>query len=116
MRNVHLNLSQAHIIHIHINVKDNNLSMLNLMRLTSPSLPIGAYAYSQGMEFACEQGWIKDVETAKKWISGLLSSSMTYLDTPVLIRLYEAWASNSFEKVEYWSQFLLASREAKETA
>ncbi len=91
-----------------------NTAILNLMRLTSPSLPIGMYAYSQGLEFACEQGWICDAESTKDWIRGLLRSTQTYLDTPILLRLYNAWQSNSMEEIKYWSQILLASRESKE--
>ena len=89
-------------------------AMLNLMRLTSPSLPIGAFAYSQGLEFACDQEWIKDEESALKWISGLMRNTQAHLEVPVLLRLYDAWQEQEFEKVEYWSKYLLASREAQE--
>ncbi len=102
---------------IHINMASevsNNTAMLNLMRLTSPSLPIGAFAYSQGLEFACDQEWIKDEESALNWIAGLMRNAQTYLEVPILLRLYEAWKSNDFRKVEYWSKYLLASREANE--
>jgi len=91
-----------------------NIGMLNLMRLTSPSLPIGAFAYSQGLEFACDQEWIKDEDSAKEWIAGLMRTTQTYLDVPVLVRLYDAWQSNSMDRIEYWSKYILASREAKE--
>ncbi len=89
-------------------------AMLNLLRLTSPSLPIGAFAYSQGLEFACDQEWITDEQSALNWISGLMRNTQTYLEIPILMRLYNAWQSNEFEKVEYWSKYLLASREARE--
>ncbi len=84
------------------------------MRLTSPSLPIGTFAYSQGLEFACDQEWIKDEVSALSWIVGLMRNTQTYLEVPILLRLYDAWKSNDFKKVEYWSKYLLASREAKE--
>lgn len=84
------------------------------MRLTSPSLPIGTYAYSQGLEFACAQDWVCDAETTKDWIAGLLRTAQTYLDIAVLVRLYNAWESNSKHEIKYWSQFLHASRESKE--
>ena len=87
---------------------------LNLLRLSSPSLPIGAYAYSQGLEFACEQAWVHDAESTQAWISGLLHSTQTHLDIPVLVRLYNAWRSGSNDEIKHWSQFLLASRESKE--
>ncbi len=84
------------------------------MRLTSPSLPIGAFAYSQGLEYACDQEWIKDEESAQEWVAGLMRNSQTYLDLPILIRLYHAWQNGSIDKVKYWSQYLLASRESQE--
>ena len=84
-----------------------NIGMLNLMRLTSPSLPIGAFAYSQGLEFACDQEWIKDEDSAKEWIAGLMRNTQTYLDVPVLVRLYDAWQSNSMDRIEYWSKYIL---------
>ncbi|MEJ2115741.1 MAG: urease accessory UreF family protein, partial [Gammaproteobacteria bacterium] len=92
----------------------DNTTMLNLMRLTSPSLPIGAFAYSQGLEFVCDQEWVNDEKSAEDWIAGLMRNIQTYLDVPVLLRLYDAWQTHSFDKVEYWSKYLLANREAQE--
>ena len=37
-------------------------SLARLLQLVSPSLPIGAYTYSQGIEWAVEQGWIRTQE------------------------------------------------------
>ncbi|MBT5258337.1 MAG: urease accessory protein UreF, partial [Nitrospina sp.] len=54
------------------------------MRLTSPSLPIGGYSYSQGLEFAISTEWVHDATTASDWIQGLLKSSLLNLDVPVL--------------------------------
>ena len=92
----------------------NDMANLNLMRLTSPSLPIGAYAYSQGLEFACDQGWVHDRVSARDWIGGLLRNTQACLDVPVLGRLFDAWSVCSTGKVEYWSRFLLACRESSE--
>ncbi len=92
----------------------NNTAMLNLMRLTSPSLPIGAFAYSQGLEFACDQGWVHDEDRALDWIAGLLRNTQARLDVPVLGRLFDAWHACLAGKVEYWSRYLLACRESRE--
>ena len=32
-------------------------ALLHLLQLASPSLPIGAYSYSQGLEAALEKAW-----------------------------------------------------------
>ena len=70
---------------------DRPRATLRLMQLCSPMLPVGAYAYSQGLEFAVSSGWIKDDNTTSIWIQGLLENSLTNLDMPLLSRLHNAW-------------------------
>ena len=87
---------------------------LRLIQLCSPMLPIGAYAYSQGLEYAVSLGWIKDEKTTSMWIQGLLENSLTYLDVPLLSRLYKAWSVNDKKNVLYWNDYLYACRDSKE--
>ena len=68
-----------------------NPALLRLLQLTSPALPIGAYAYSQGLEHAVHAGWVRDEETAGAWILGLLEDTLPCLEVPVLLRLHTAW-------------------------
>ncbi|WP_455208244.1 urease accessory protein UreF [Kaarinaea lacus] len=89
-------------------------SSLRLWQLISPALPIGAFAYSQGLEYAAEQGWVKNEETATHWIVGLINHSLSALDVPVFARLYKAWQADDLPKVLYWNQYLQASRESNE--
>ncbi|MEH6563414.1 MAG: urease accessory protein UreF, partial [Marinobacter sp.] len=37
-----------------------DLALLGLMQLVSPALPIGAFAWSQGLESAFELGWVEN--------------------------------------------------------
>jgi len=87
---------------------------IHLWQLISPSLPIGAYAYSQGLETAVEKNWINNESEALNWIKGILTHSLGKLDAPVLARLYQAWHANDAKALNYWNQFLLASRESSE--
>jgi len=93
-------------------VANNNL--LHLMQLVSPALPVGAYAYSQGLEYAVESAWLKPEGRLSDWISGLLKHSLGRLDLPVLLRCYQAWLSDDTSAVNYWNSFVAASRETKE--
>jgi urease accessory protein len=88
--------------------------LLRLLQLSSPSLPIGAFAYSQGLEQAVELGWVRDEGSATDWILGLLSNGVGRLDLPVLARLHRAWAADDVGGVRRWSAFLFASRPSAE--
>jgi len=88
--------------------------LLRLMQLVSPALPVGAYAYSQGLESAVENNWIVDETSAKNWILSILSHALSNVDVPVVARLYNAWLQSDTSEVQYWNQFLIACRESHE--
>lgn len=87
---------------------------LRLWQLISPALPVGAYAYSAGLEYAVEAGWIRDDAALFEWTSGQLAHGLARLDVAVLARLYRAWGTNDREAVRRWTVFLLACRETAE--
>src|SRR5881394_3591281 len=89
-----------------------NAALLRLLQLTSPALPIGAFAYSQGLEHAVQAGWVHDEESAAAWILGLLTEALPGLDAPVLLRLIAAW--NTDRDPHHWNEFLFASRASAE--
>jgi len=90
------------------------LPLLRLLQLTSPSLPIGSFAYSQGLEQAVALGSIKNEVTAKAWIVGLLEHSLGQLDLPVLLRLHRAFELDDSPTARRWNDFLYASRGSAE--
>lgn len=89
-------------------------SSIRLWQLISPALPVGAYAYSQGLEYAVDSEWITDEQSASDWILGQLGHNLSQLDVPVYIRMYEAWAAEDLSKVNQLNQLLLALRESAE--
>jgi urease accessory protein len=88
--------------------------MLHLLHLCSPALPIGAYAYSQGLEYAIDSGWIKTPDEITDWLLGLMQHSLSYTDLPMLCRLYNAWQQGDITCVNYWNNYLRACRESRE--
>jgi urease accessory protein len=90
------------------------LGLLGLLRFVSPGLPIGAYAYSRGLEQAVFSGAVCDEATAADWILGLLSHLSARVDGPVFLRLYEALERGDEAAFERWNALLLATRESAE--
>lgn len=87
---------------------------MRLWQLISPTLPIGAYAWSTGMEYAIDAGWIKNESDTSLWIHGQIRNSFPALDIPIFSRLYAAWAQHEYPEVIFWNQQLLAMRESAE--
>jgi urease accessory protein len=93
---------------------DRSSQLLRLLHLASPALPIGAFHFSQGLEYAVESGWVHDEASALEWIGGVADASLATLDLPVLCRLHAAWMRDDFPAVLRWNAFLIASRETGE--
>jgi urease accessory protein len=90
------------------------LSLIRLLQIVSPTLPIGAFAYSQGLEQAVTAGWVTGEAEATAWVLGLLGSSLATLDLPVLARLTSAWNADDRAAVTRWSGWLVACRPTRE--
>ncbi|MTI14530.1 urease accessory protein UreF [Sansalvadorimonas verongulae] len=88
--------------------------LLALLHISSPSLPIGAFAYSQGLETAIDKGWCADEASTAGWIEQSMKMGLGQLDIPLFKRLYCAWQDGDKDAVEYWNDELLAFRETKE--
>jgi urease accessory protein len=87
---------------------------MRLLWMVSPALPVGAYAYSRGLEYAIDVRWVHDADSARDWILGVLERQIARLDAPVLARMYDAYQRG--EDVREWAQFLSAARESAEFA
>lgn len=90
------------------------LALLRLLQLASPALPIGAFNFSQGLEYAIEAGWVRDEPGARDWIMGLMRHGMGTLDVPMLARLHDAWSAGDADAARALSARLIASRETAE--
>ncbi|OQX32639.1 MAG: hypothetical protein B0D94_00370 [Candidatus Sedimenticola endophacoides] len=102
------------IITIESTDMSNGLPQLRLLHLVSPSLPVGAFTYSQGLEWAVECGWVTGRDSLRNWVVDLMQTSMTYLEVPLLGRLYRAAADGDTDAMAHWSHCLVAARETRE--
>jgi urease accessory protein len=109
----------------------NTSSLLNLLHISSPALPIGAFAYSQGLEYTLEAGWCKNADDVEHWIKSVMVHGLGGVDLPILKRLHQAWGvyfieygqtdevnrnidSLHSQSLKTWNATLLAFRETKE--
>src|SRR5690349_10819114 len=97
-----------------MNCAPTTLALLRLCQLVSPALPVGAYHFSQGLEYAVHENWVRDETSTAEWIAGIACNAIGTLDTPVLLRLYDGWCANDADEVKRWSRHLIASRETME--
>ena len=89
-------------------------SQLRLWQLISPALPVGAYAYSGGLEYAIDAGWVKTREAVQDWIGVQLREVQARLDVPVFLRLHAACIAGDVPGQRRWNALLRASRETAE--
>ena len=88
--------------------------LLRLLHLASPTLPVGAYSYSQGLESAIDTGIVTNEARAQAWIADTLAYSVARLEAPVFSRLYAAWQAEDYAAVAHWNDYFLASRDSAE--
>ncbi len=93
---------------------NEGIAHLRLLQLASPALPIGAFAYSQGLESAVAAGLVSDEASASGWILGLLAGPLTQVDLAVFARMHAAFTDGDFARAQRWNAFLLASRATAE--
>ncbi len=89
-------------------------SLLALLHLSSPSLPIGAFAYSQGLETAVDLNWVTDETSLEAWLRPQLSHGLSQLEVPLLKRCYESWQIGDETALLHWQAIFWANRDSAE--
>jgi urease accessory protein len=89
------------------------LPLVRLLQLASPSLPIGAYSYSQGLEWAVEASTVRDAASAQVWVGDLLEWVVARGEAAIAWRLLLA-AGEDWGPFAHWNAWFRASRETAE--
>ena len=88
--------------------------LLGLLQLASPTLPVGAYSYSQGLESAVESGTVFDEMSAADWIEDVLTLVIARFEGPMLLRMLDAAERGLTADLHALNANFLASRETAE--
>ena len=89
-------------------------SLIRLLHLASPTLPVGAYTYSQGLEWAVECGTVSNEASAGKWIGDCLNFSLASFEAVYLAHMLSAWQDQDMSRLAELDAEFLASRETVE--
>ncbi len=89
-------------------------SLLSLLWLSSPSLPVGAFAFSQGLEQLIEGGHLQGPEDLEEYLKDELELSFAYWDLPMLKRMHEAVLNEDRAKFAELDDWFKAGRETCE--
>jgi urease accessory protein len=91
-----------------------NPALIRLLHLTSPTLPVGAYSYSQGLEWVVETGAVKNETAALDWIGECLESGVARFEAVYLAHMLAAWARDDTARLAQLDDEFVASRESAE--
>src|SRR5664279_286039 len=89
-------------------------ALLELMRLSSPSLPVGGFSYSEGLEAAVEARLVTSEATASAWLCDQLHLGLARCDLAVVAKALAAWRRGDDERVAELNRWFASTREASE--
>lgn len=90
------------------------MNLVRLLHLASPTLPVGAYTYSQGLEWAVESGAVDNESSALAWIGDCLEWGVARFEAVYLAAMLQAWSDHDHTRLAELDAEFLASRETAE--
>ncbi len=89
-------------------------SLLQLMWLASPALPIGGFSYSEGFEAAVDTARVTTESDASAWLLDQLELSLARCDLAVLAQAIPAWRVADASRIAELNTWVLQTRESSE--
>jgi urease accessory protein len=89
-------------------------SLLRLIWLASPALPVGGFSYSEGLEAAVDAGRVACADSTAAWLADQLHLAQARADLPVLAQAIAAWHVDDAERARELNAWVLHTRESSE--
>jgi urease accessory protein len=82
----------------------------------SPAFPVGAFAYSHGIECAVEQGMVRDRESLTRWVAAIVGRGAGAVDAVLFREAWNAARANDAVALDRTAELGAAFRGSAETA
>ena len=92
----------------------SDTSLLQLMWLASPALPIGGFSYSECLESAVDAGFVTTESEASDWLTDQLQLSLARSELAVLAQAIPAWRGEDHNRIAELNAWVLQTRESAE--
>ncbi|MEN9417698.1 MAG: urease accessory protein UreF [Pseudomonadota bacterium] len=92
----------------------NAPTLLQLMWLASPALPVGGFSYSEGLEAAVESGRVTNEAEAGAWLLDQLHLTLARADGAATAQAVAAWEQADLPRAAALNAWVLATRETAE--
>jgi urease accessory protein len=89
-------------------------TLVRALHLASTTLPVGAFSYSQGLEWAVEARTIAGRDDAERWIRDALTHSLGRFEAPLVVAALRAWRNADDALIDALNARMLATRETAE--
>lgn len=80
----------------------------------SPSFPVGAFAYSHGLELAADRGWVRNAEDLLAWLTDLVAQGSLRNDAILLAAAWRAVARSDVNTLKAINELALALQPSAE--
>lgn len=89
-------------------------SLLQLIWLASPALPVGGFSYSEGLEIAVERAGVSTESRAADWLADQLHLTLARGDLAVIAQAIPAWRAGDLPRIRQLNDWVLQTRETSE--
>ena len=89
-------------------------SLIQLIWLASPALPVGGFSYSEGLEAAVERAGLATESIAADWLDDQLHLALARSDLAVIAQAIAAWRQDQPARIRQLNDWVLQTRETSE--
>ena len=89
-------------------------SLLQLIWLASPALPVGGFSYSEVLEAAVDRAGVATESIASDWLADQLHLTLARGDLAVIAQAIPAWRSDDLPRIKQLNDWVLQTRESSE--